>query len=54
MKDRLVDINADIDQSESLMRQMYRRMMFNKIVFATGATAVVGALSLVALKFLVL
>jgi hypothetical protein len=54
MKDRLVDINADIDQSESLMRQIYRRMMFNKIIFATGATAVVGAVSLVALKFFVL
>ena len=54
MKDRLVEINSDIDQSEGLMRQMYRRMMFNKIVFATGATAVVGAVSLVALKFFVL
>ncbi len=53
MKDRLVDINADIDRSDSLMRQMYRRMMFNKIAFGVGATAVVSAVSLVVLRFVV-
>jgi hypothetical protein len=53
MKDRLVDINDNIERSESLMRQVYRRLMFNKIVFGVGTAAVVSAVSLVVLRFVV-
>ena len=53
MSDRLVGINEDIDRSNSLMREIYRRMMFNKIAMGVGATAIVGATAMVVLKFFV-
>ena len=53
MTDRLDDINENIDRSNSLMREIYRRMMFNKIAFGVGATAIIGAASLVTLRFFI-
>lgn len=52
MQDRITEINQEIDRADGLMRQIYRRMMFNKIALGVGTTAVVGAVSLVLLKVL--
>lgn len=53
MRDRVQDINQSVERAEGLMRSIYRNMMFNKIVFGIGATAIVSAATLVVIKFFV-
>ena len=54
MKGRMQDINSNLDRADGLMREMYRRMTFNKIVMGIGVGAVIGAIILVLLKVIVL
>lgn len=54
MKDRVAGINQNLDRADSLMREMYRRMTFNKIIFGIGVGAVIGAIILVLLKVIIL